>query len=306
MDIVLENINNVLNYIDDILTHSKTHTEQLDALEKVFITLRRFGLKINPQKCLFSLSKVSYLGFEIDEHRVSPGLTKSEAIKNFPTPDTQSKIMQFLGLSNYFRSFIRHFTEISNPLIHLTCPKTNWPGGSLPPEAMAAFTKLKRELSKRPVMAFPDFNLPFTLYCDAAPGDENNPGGLGAILTQTNTEGNLKAISYLSRTLKPHEKSASAYALEMKSAIWAIQNFHHYLKGRSFTVVSDNQPLITKSKSADKSINKLQQLLLEYDAKIIHMPGSKNEIAYALSRNPAEQSNDLDDEDFLLTNGTNG
>ena len=72
MDIVLENINNVLNYIDDILTHSKTHTEQLQALEKVFIRLRRFGLKINPQKCLFGLSKVSYLGFEIDEHGVSP------------------------------------------------------------------------------------------------------------------------------------------------------------------------------------------------------------------------------------------
>ena len=300
MDIVLENINNVLNYIDDILTHSKTHNEQLEGLEKVFIRLRRFGLKINPQKCLFGLSKVSYLGFEIDEHGVSPGLTKSEAIKNFPTPDTPRKIRQFLGLSNYFRSFIRHFTEISNPLIHLTCPKTNWPGGDLPPEAMAAFTKLKRELSKRPVMAFPDFNLPFTLYYDAAPGDDNNPGGLGAILTQTNTEGNLKAISYLSRTLKPHEKSASAYSLEMKSEIWAIRNFHHYLKGRSFTVVSDNQPLVTKSKSANKSINKLQQLLLEYDAKIIHMPGSKNEIADALSRNPAEQSNDLRRRRFLI------
>ena len=301
MDIVLQNLDNVLNYIDDILTHSKTHEEQIKALENVLQRLRRFGLKINPQKCLFGLDKVSYLGFEIDKNGVSPGATKSEAIKKFPDPDTPKKIRQFLGLANYFRTFIRHFTEISAPLVHLTCPKTNWTGGQLPNDAKEALETLKNELSRRPVMAFPDFNLPFTLYCDASAGDENNPGGLGAILTQKDDDGNLKAISYLSRTLKPHERSASAYALEMKSAVWAIKNFHHYLKGRPFTVVSDNQPLVTKSKAADKSINKLQQLLLEYDAQIVHLPGSKNEIADALSRNATNQSNDLDDEDFLLT-----
>ena len=134
-------------------------------------------------------------------------------------------------------------------------------------------------------MAFPDFNKPFELYCDAATGDDENKGGLGAILVQRDKNDMPRAVSYLSRTLKPHEENMSAYLLEMKSAVWAIKSLHHYFKGRKFKIFSDNKPLVSNTNSNNKSITRLQQALMEYDGELIHMPGAINNIADALSRN---------------------
>ena len=291
MDIVMQDLNFVINYIDDIMCHSQSHDQQIEFLEKIFERLRRYNLKINPRKCEFGKERVDYLGFQIDSEGVRPGKAKIDTLQRFPTPNSPKKIRQFLGIANYFRTFIRGFTTLTNPLIKLTAISKDWKGGTLPPEAEKAFHTLKDRLSKRPCMAFPDFNKPFELYCDAATGDDENKGGLGAILVQRDKNDMPRAVSYLSRTLKPHEENMSAYLLEMKSAVWAIKSLHHYFKGRKFKIFSDNKPLVSNTNSNNKSITRLQQALMEYDGELIHMPGAINNIADALSRN-ASSTND--------------
>ena len=183
----------------------------------------------------------------MDGNGVKPGQSKTDSIVNFPTPDTTKKIRQFLGIANYFRGFIINFTTIAAPLTALTSTNNEWQGGKLPPAARNAFDTLKEKLNSRPCMAYPDFTKEFFLYCDAATGDDNNKGGLGAFLVQIHEE-QPRPICFLSRTLKPHECNLSAYALEMKSAVWAINTLHHYLKGRKFTIISDNKPQIIPPK----------------------------------------------------------
>ena len=227
------------------------------------------------------------MGFHVSADGVKPGQSKINEIADFPIPDTQKKIRQFLGVANYFRSFIRNFAKVAAPLSSLTSSNGKWRGGQLPQSAMEAFNSLKQALQTRPCMAYPDFEKEFHLFCDASTGDDNQKGGLGAFLVQYHDE-QPKAVCYLSRSLKPHEENLSAYALEMKSAVWAIQSLHHYLKGRKFKVISDNKPLVNNSNNTSKAINRLQQTLMEYDAEIIHAPGRNNTVADVLSRNATQ------------------
>ena len=228
---------------------------------------------------------MAYLGFEIDANGVWPGDSKIRAISDFPPPSTTKKIRQFLGVANYFRTFIRDFTKLANPLIKLTTKQSEWRGGPLPAKALEAFNTIKRHLESRPCMVYPNFNKDFEVYCDAATGYSESQGGLGAFLVQKDKDDKPRAICYLSRTLKPHEMNMSAYLLEMKSAVWAINHLHHYLKGRKFKIISDNKPLVNKSNKIDKIINHLQQAIFNFDTEIVHLPGRKNVVADLLSRN---------------------
>ncbi len=78
--------------------------------------------------------------------------------------------------------------------------------GPLPPDALHAFKILQQQLTSDPVMAFPRADLQYALITDAATGTSETPGGLGAILTQIDQQGNHYAISFASRQLKDPKK----------------------------------------------------------------------------------------------------
>ena len=73
---------------------------------------------------------------------------------------------------------------------------------------------------------------------------------------------------YASRGLKPNEKNYSAYLLELAAAAWAIDNFAVYLRGRRFTLFSDHKRLESLSTVHTKTLNRLQQQMLEFDFDI--------------------------------------
>ncbi len=77
----------------------------------------------------------------------------------------------------------------------------------LPPDALHAFKVLQQQLTSDPVMAFPRSDRQYALITDAATGSADFSGGLGAILTQMDKNGNHYAISFASRQLKDHEKN---------------------------------------------------------------------------------------------------
>ena len=107
---------------------------------------------------------------------------------------------------------------------------------------------------------------------------------MGAVLSQMHN-GQEKVIAYASRGLKPNEKNYSAYLLELAAAAWAIDNFAVYLRGRRFTLYRDHKPLETLSTVHTKTLNRLQQQLLEFDFDIRYKEGKDNMAADALSRN---------------------
>ena len=114
------------------------------------------------------------------------------------------------------------------------CIRDRYKSGPLPDAALTAFRALQTGLSSNPLVAHPSADRDFILTTDAATGDSEHPGGMGAVLSQMH-DGHERVIAYASRGLKANEKNYSAYLLELAAAAWAIDNFAVYLRGRRFT-----------------------------------------------------------------------
>nr|GEV38555.1 reverse transcriptase domain-containing protein [Tanacetum cinerariifolium] len=139
----------------------------------------------------------------LDQHlqglHVDPA--KIEAVKNWTSPTTPTEVRQFLGLTDYYRRFIKGFSKIAKPLTELTQKNKNYIWGE---EQESAFQLLKQKLCKAPILALPEGNNDFVVYCDAS------LQGLGAVLMQRE-----KVIAYESRQLKPHEENYTPHDLEL-------------------------------------------------------------------------------------------
>ena len=105
-----------LIYTDDIIIFSKSIDENLTHLEEVFIILREANVKLNPKKCNFVKQPIEYLGHVVTPEDIFPDPSKREVVENFPTPASLKESKSFLGLANYYRRFIKGFSEIASPL----------------------------------------------------------------------------------------------------------------------------------------------------------------------------------------------
>ena len=86
MDQVLRGIPSAYVYIDDVLIASPTPEQHLDDLRTVFSRLASHGIVVNPNKCLFGVPSLDFLGHHIDRNGISPIPEKVEAIREFPQP----------------------------------------------------------------------------------------------------------------------------------------------------------------------------------------------------------------------------
>jgi RNase H-like domain found in reverse transcriptase len=116
----------------------------------------------------------------------------------------------------------------------------SWKGGTISPDALQAFLELQTYLCSEPIVDYPRSNRPYALIMDASLGDGKKPGGLGAILTLVNPNGQHCIIAYASRKLQKHECNYTPFLLEMQAAIWGMDHFSTYLQCRKFTLVMDH------------------------------------------------------------------
>nr|KYP53272.1 Retrovirus-related Pol polyprotein from transposon 297 family [Cajanus cajan] len=134
----------------------------------------------------------------------------------------------FLGLTGYYRKFIRDYGKISKPLTVLT--KKN--GFFWSSEAQKAFELLKDKMTTGPVLALPDFSKEFIIESDAS------GLGVGAILMQAGFP-----ITYFSKALGERSLTKSTYEKELMAVALAIQHWHPYLLGCRFIVRIDQKSL---------------------------------------------------------------
>ena len=125
-----------------------------------------------------------------------------------------------------------------------------------------AFDALKEALSTAPVLGYPDFSREFILEIDAF------LNGLGTILSQLGKDGQICVIAYVSRSLRPSERSMRNYSsakLELLALKWVVtEKFRDYLLGSWFQVYTDNNPLtyVMESKLGASQIWWLSELAL--------------------------------------------
>jgi len=190
-----------------------------------------------------------------------------------------------VGLCNFFRMHIKDFALIVAPLFKFTRKDSGFKSGPLLEQALQAFYALQKQLTSELVMAFPKADRQYALITDAATGMADTSGRLGAILTQVNKEGNFYAISFASRQLKDLEKNYSPFLLETAAAVWGMDFFNEYFKGKCFILYMDHKLLEKLGHLHSKMLNRLQTALLEHDFVKQYKKGSNMPADY-LSRLP--------------------
>ena len=284
METVVHGLQNVIVYIDDLLVHSSTHDEHLELLDQLLKRLVQHNVKINLSKCFFGSKNVAYLGFRLTEEGVKPGSDKLKAVEKASPPENVHEVRQFLGLCNFFRTHVRNFAQLTAPLTAMTRKDCGWKGGELPKAALQSFRELQSYLCSEPIVAYPRRNRTYTLITDASLGLGEKPGGLGAILTQLDEKGEHHVIAYASRKLQKHECNYTPFLLEMQAALWGMDHFDTYLRGRPFILFTDHRPLEKLGKVHTKTLNRLQEAMGRYNFEIMYKKGSEMPADY-LSRN---------------------
>ena len=164
-----------LHYLDDIIVFSRTWEEHLDRLREVFSRLRASQLKLGGKKCTLARRSMAFPGHVVSEEGLQPDPRLLDNVREIPPPETVSQVRSFLGLVGYYCRFIRGFSDIAAPLNELLHKDRHF---QWTPECQEAFEILKHCLLDKPIVAYPDFMLPFRLYTDAS------NIGLGAVLAQ--------------------------------------------------------------------------------------------------------------------------
>ena len=266
-------------YLDDLVVFSDSWTEHLDHLETILEKLREFGLTAKMAKCQWAMAECTYLGHVVGGGYVKPEINKLEAVENFPVPKTKKEVRSFLGLTGYYRRFIKEYASMAVPLTNLTrkkCPEiVVWTT-----ECDKAFNALKNMLTSTPVLSSPDFEKTFILQTDAS------NYGVGAVLSQTDGEGVDHPVAYFSRKLLDREQKYSTIEKECLAIKLAVKAFQMYLLGRPFIIQTDHRTLqwLSNVKDENSRLARWSLALQPYQFEIEHRKGRANANADSLSR----------------------
>ena len=280
MDCVLSGLlwKSCLVYLDDVIVFSKTFEEHQEHLEQVFGALAEANLKIKPSKCRFFEEQVVYLGHTLTRAGITTEDVKVEKIKQWPTPRNLHDVRSFLGLANYYRTFVPGFSDIAEPLISLTEKGISfvWTG-----ECETAFVSLKEKLSSPPVLAYPDFSCEFILDTDAS------NVGMGAVLSQVQN-GKEVVIAYGSKKFNRAQRNYSVTRREMNALVYFCLYFKKYLLGRKFKVRVDHSSLkwMFGIKEPEGQVARWLESLADFDFEPEYRPGKLHANADAMSRHP--------------------
>ena len=289
MSIVLDGLPFVRYFVDDIVCASKTVEEHKDHLKQVIQRLTAVNLKLSTKKCNFFQSEVYLLGFRISAQGIGMDRRKLVNVIDFPQPKTGHDIMRYCGLINYFRMLLPNVSTIMAPLDSLRNEKDItklWND-----KHQKAFDNLKKALLSDTVLSYPDINAPFSISCDAS------LTGIGAVLFQV-IDGKTKYISFIAKSLSKSERNYSATKRELLALVFSLKRFHKYVYGSAFTLFTDNKALtyIHTQRIANLMMISWMDTILQYDFKIVHLPGISNILPDTLSRlfETSKGSNELE------------
>ncbi|GBG68325.1 hypothetical protein CBR_g2869 [Chara braunii] len=178
-------------YMDDILVYSDTFHGHAQHIEWTLGALRDAGFKIALEKSDFFLPEISFLGYVVTRGGLRPDSRKVAAVKEAPVPTSLTQVRAFLGLTWYYRRFIKGFAAIARPLTNLLRKEQplHWDD-----EYDQAFGAVKDGLVIAPILIRPDPSRQFILITDW------QPEAVLAILAQKGNDGKEHVIEYASWT----------------------------------------------------------------------------------------------------------
>ena len=274
-------------YLDDILIHSRSEAEHRTHVRAVMATLTADSWRIAPAKCIWGVDAVEFVGFQVDARGLHVGEKKTKAITDWSTPTCAKHVRQFLGVTGFYRRFMRGYAGIAAPLYNLTEKKResfHWTA-----ECDWAFEALKIALCTAPVLSTPEpGNTEFVMHTDAS------KVAIGGVLSQWQKMGGqsttgklqLRPIAFFSRKLSMTEVRYAAYDRELLALKEALKNWRFFVQGNHVTIYSDHRLLkrILKQRTLSSCQFATLTELGQFDYDIRYIKGARNIVADRLSR----------------------
>ncbi|OUT21748.1 hypothetical protein CAS74_002720 [Pichia kudriavzevii] len=261
-------------YLDDIFIYSEDVETHGKHVKEVLSTLRKHKLITKKSKCRFFYQEFRFLGHVVTPICIQTAPEKIKKVKCWPTPKTVKEAQSFIGLTSYYRRYIKGHSKIANPIHKFMTKQSKWTS-----EQDEAFNQLKNALISSPTLVHPSWsgNCKFVLHTDAC--------GVS-----------LGVIAYGSKKLVGSQLNYGIYDREFMAVVEALRTWRYYLMGRHFIVMTDHKSLIyLKNQNLIDStrVARWMDFLPQFDFDIRYLQGKNNSAADALSRYPYNHENNL-------------
>lgn len=293
MEHIIESLQGVRVYVDDIIIWGSTAQEHEERLVKVLERVRKYGLKLNKSKCQFGVQDIVFLGDKLSAQGVQPDQEKIREIQEMPRPTDKTGVLRIMGMVNFISKFIPNLsakTSCMRELLHKE-HEFQWTA-----KCDSELNDLKRTLTTAPVLTFYDSTKRLKVSSDAS------KDGIGAVLLQAEGE-YWKPVAYASRSMTESECRYAQIEKECLGLVFGLERFHSYVYVLpTFTVETDHRPLVSIiKKNLNEMSPRIQRLMMRmqrYDFELVYTPRKHLILADALSRAPSGSSLSTTEEDI--------
>ncbi|KAJ1524474.1 hypothetical protein ONE63_010970 [Megalurothrips usitatus] len=267
----------ILTYFDDNLICANSIPELAKILKEFLSLVDKYGISLSALKCSFGYSKCKFLGYELQDGKISLPESRLKKIRQLQPPTDYKTLQSVCGFFNHLRRFVPHYSDIAAPILVLLGRPREF---TWLKEHQKAFEYLKTVLSANLPLYSYDPALPTFLYTDAS----HQSAGAALFQKRPNLHQHVP-IEFYSRTWSKSEKNWPIFHKEFAAAALALRHFRHLLLGKRFTLLTDSKPLTAYSTMKPEGrIAKFCLVLSQYDFDIKWIEGRKNVIADLLSR----------------------
>ena len=278
MDNALRGLDNVYNYVDDILVATGPGEDHEAAVEALLNRLCEWRLRINPDKCLFFQSRIQFLGHIISADGIEPIAERLDAIRHYPRPTTQKALRRWLGLVNYYRRFMPRAADSLAAFSSLLKHKSK--AVAWTDDLAADFDRARVDLTNVVRLAMPTTG-PMRLRTDAS-----GVAIAGALEQFVGEE--WRPLGFYSRKLADPETRYSTFDRELLAVYATVLNFRSWFGSNDVHVLTDHQPLVSALTKGGDRANQRQcrhlDLISQFVTDIRYVKGADNVVADALSR----------------------
>ena len=201
-------------------------------------------------------------------------MERKQGVADIQPPDSTAKVRSFVGMANYFRSFIKEFSTLIKPLTALCSTRVRFHWDSV---HSTSFQAIKSAILDAPILYHVDYTLELYLRTDAS------IIGIGGMLYQKHNDIE-HPICFLSRAFTPTEQKWSTIEQEGYASFYCITQCEPYLLGHHFYLETDHANLMKLYMLTAPKIVRWRLRLAEFSFTVIHIPGKSNVVADALSR----------------------
>ena len=232
----LINQGDIATFINNILVATDTEEGHDELVEEMLKRLKENDLFVKPEKCKWKVREVEFLGVVIRPKGVEMQREKIEGVLNWPVPKNVKEVQKFLGLTNYYRRFIKDFARIAALLHVLVRKEQKWKWEK---KQEKAFERLKTVFTIEPILAIPEIDREMRVEVDAS------DYATGGVLSTKCENGKWRPVVFISKSLNTTEQNYKIHDKEMLAVIRCLEAWRHYLEGAKlkFEIWTDHKNL---------------------------------------------------------------